>query len=212
MKILYLDTETGGVDSRENSLIQIGGIIVENGVELERFNIKIKPNPNLITSIEALEVQGRTMELINQDNTFISEKEAFTKFKKILDKYVPFGVDIKDKLLIVGYNVNFDVEFIDAFCKRYAFPYFRSKINSSLQDPLYLLGNLQLRGMLPILKNNKLETWMEYFKLGKQDHDAWSDIKATRELYKIINGMLDGLSKYDEFNLLKNKNKEELVR
>ena len=45
-KILYIDTETGGVDFQNSALIQLSGIIEIDGIEQERFNFYVKPFGN----------------------------------------------------------------------------------------------------------------------------------------------------------------------
>lgn len=42
-KIIYLDTETTGLDKEKNDVIQVAGIIEIDGKEVERFNIFCQP-------------------------------------------------------------------------------------------------------------------------------------------------------------------------
>ena len=49
-------------------------------------------------------------------------------------------------------------------------------------DPLYSVRLLQVAGMLPVLENNKLETWCKYFNIELKAHDSLQDITATKKL------------------------------
>ena len=86
-KILYIDTETGGVDFQNSALIQLSGIIEIDGIEQERFNFYVKPFGNSIVTDEALQVQGRTFADLATDK-YIDEKIVYRDFVAILDKYI----------------------------------------------------------------------------------------------------------------------------
>ena len=43
MKILFIDTETGGVNPKESALIQLSGIVRIDKKDVEEFNFFIKP-------------------------------------------------------------------------------------------------------------------------------------------------------------------------
>ena len=64
IKIIFIDTETGGVNAEKSALIQLSGIIEVDGTEKEKFNFYIKPFVNSEVNEKALEVQGRTLEEI----------------------------------------------------------------------------------------------------------------------------------------------------
>ena len=61
MKILFIDTETGGL-SQNSALIQLSGIVQIDKTEAELFNFYHKPFPNSEVTDEALAIQNRTRE------------------------------------------------------------------------------------------------------------------------------------------------------
>ena len=159
-KIIFIDTETGGVNAEKSALIQLSGIIEVNE--------------------KALEVQGRTLEELGTEK-YIDESIIYKKFLEILDKYID-KYDKNDKFIVAGYNVKFDIDILKALFERNNNKFLFSYFNSSMLDPLYSVRLLQVAGMLPVLENNKLETWCKYFNIELKAHDSLQDITATKKL------------------------------
>lgn len=179
-KIIFIDTETGGVNAEKSALIQLSGIIEVDGAEKEKFNFYIKPFENSEVNEKALEVQGRTLEELGTEK-YIDESIIYKKFLEILDKYID-KYDKNDKFIVAGYNVKFDIDILKALFERNNNKFLFSYFNSSMLDPLYSVRLLQVAGMLPVLENNKLETWCKYFNIELKAHDSLQDITATKKL------------------------------
>lgn len=179
-KIIFIDTETGGVNAEKSALIQLSGIIEIDGTEKEKFNFYIKPFENSELNEKALEVQGRTLEELGTEK-YINESIIYKKFLEILDKYID-KYDKNDKFIVAGYNVKFDIDILKALFERNNNKFLFSYFNSSMLDPLYSVRLLQVAGMLPVLENNKLETWCKYFNIELKAHDSLQDITATKKL------------------------------
>ena len=188
-KIIFIDTETGGVNAEKSALIQLSGIIEVDGTEKEKFNFYIKPFENSEVNEKALEVQGRTLEELRTDK-YIDESIIYKKFLEILDKYID-KYDKDDKFIVAGYNVKNSYtpgktsvqvtkkwDDFERNNNKFLFSYF----NSSMLDPLYSVRLLQIAGILPVLENNKLETWCKYFNIELKAHDSLQDITATKKL------------------------------
>ena len=75
-KIIFIDTETGGVNPEKASLIQLSGIIRIDKKDVEKFNFYIKPFENSEVNEKALEVQGRTLDELKTEK-YIEEKEIY---------------------------------------------------------------------------------------------------------------------------------------
>lgn len=179
-KIIFIDTETGGVNAEKSALIQLSGIIEVDGTEKEKFNFYIKPFENSEVNEKALEVQGRTLEELGTEK-YIDESIIYKKFLEILDKYID-KYDKNDKFIVAGYNVKFDIDILKALFERNNNKFLFSYFNSSMLDPLYSVRLLQVADMLPVLENNKLETWCKYFNIELKAHDSLQDITATKKL------------------------------
>ncbi|WP_294729224.1 3'-5' exonuclease [uncultured Fusobacterium sp.] len=180
IKIIFIDTETGGVNAEKSALIQLSGIIEVDGTEKEKFNFYIKPFENSEVNKKALEVQGRTLEELGTEK-YIDESIIYQEFLEILDKYID-KYDKNDKFIVAGYNVKFDIDILKALFERNNNKFLFSYFNSSMLDPLYSVRLLQVAGMLPVLENNKLETWCKYFNIELKAHDSLQDITATKKL------------------------------
>ena len=179
-KIIFIDTETGGVNAEKSALIQLSGIIEVDGTEKEKFNFYIKPFENSEVNEKALEVQRRTLEELGTEK-YIDESIIYKKFLEILDKYID-KYDKNDKFIVAGYNVKFDIDILKALFERNNNKFLFSYFNSSMLDPLYSVRLLQVACMLPVLENNKLETWCKYFNIELKAHDSLQDITATKKL------------------------------
>nr|DAN14435.1 MAG TPA: DNA polymerase III subunit alpha [Caudoviricetes sp.] len=179
-KIIFIDTETGGVNPEKAALIQLSGIIRIDKKDVEKFNFYIKPFENSEVTEKALEVQGRTLEDLKTDK-YVEEKEVYKQFINILDKYID-KYDRTDKFIVAGYNVRFDVDILKAFFQRHGNNFLFSYLDSSMLDPLYSIRLLQIAEVLPVLENNKLETWCKHFGIEFSAHDSLEDIEATKKL------------------------------
>lgn len=179
-KIIFIDTETGGVNPEKAALIQLSGIIRIDKKDIEKFNFYIKPFENSEVNEKALEVQGRTLEELKTDK-YVEEKEVYKQFVNLLDKYID-KYDRTDKFVVAGYNVRFDVDILKAFFQRHGNNFLFSYLDSSMLDPLYLIRLLQIAEVLPVLENNKLETWCKHFGIELKTHDSLEDIEATKKL------------------------------
>ena len=179
-KIIFIDTETGGVNPEKAALIQLSGIIRIDKKDVEKFNFYIKPFENSEVNEKALEVQGRTLDELKTEK-YIEEKEVYKQFINLLDKYID-KYDKTDKFIVAGYNVRFDVDILKALFQRHGNNFLFSYLDSSMLDPLYSIRLLQIAEVLPVLENNKLETWCKHFGIELKAHDSLEDIEATKKL------------------------------
>lgn len=179
-KIIFIDTETGGVNPEKAALIQLSGIIRIDKKDVEKFNFYIKPFENSEVNEKALEVQGRTLEELKTDK-YVEEKEVYKQFVNLPDKYID-KYDRTDKFIVAGYNVRFDVDILKALFQRHGNNFLFSYLDSSMLDPLYSIRLLQIAEILPVLENNKLETWCKHFGIELKAHDSLEDIEATKKL------------------------------
>lgn len=183
MKMIFVDTETTGLDPKLNDIVQLAYIIEIDGEEKERGELYMQPVDYTTISPEALKVNGLTIEKLK---TFPSSKEQHGKFVKILSKYVN-RYNKYDKFMMVGYNGYFDKEFMNQWFLKNGDKYFGSLIDYHILDAMALINILRYKKIIN-LENSKLETASKHFGIKMDAHDAMSDINATRELfYKLMN-------------------------
>lgn len=185
MKILYFDVETTGTDSTIHNLTQLAGMIEIDGEVVEEFNLDVQPLKFDTISSKALEITGKTVEELR---TYPTYPEAYKSFMDIVQKHVN-KFDKEDKLYPCGYNVQFDIGFLRQFFLDNNDKFYGSLMNYKYIDPLGILYYLEYLGAIK-LSNYKLSTVCEHFEIPIDAHDAMSDIRATRELLKLLNKQL----------------------
>jgi DNA polymerase-3 subunit epsilon len=182
-KTLYFDVETTGIDSKLHGMIQLACLVdIDGKLEAEK-DWFIKPFRGDLINKEAAEVTG-----ISRDDmlTFPEPNIVYREIVELFSGYIG-KFDKTDKFYPAGYNVRFDLEFLSRFFEKNGDKYFGSFCNWKAIDPLLWLYRLDWNGLLS-LPDYKLATVCEYFgiELGDSAHDALADIKATRELMRML--------------------------
>ncbi len=189
MKFLWIDTETTGTDPVKHGIVQIAGMIYVNGAEMERFNLTCRPHPDDVIEEEALKVHGRIEEEIkNYPEPRKVYDELLSTFSKYINKF-----DRKDKFIVAGKNVRFDIEFLNEFFKKNGKPhpkyncpgdpFFFSWVKHSTLEVETLAILYEITKGKEIFEDYKLGTLCEYCGIALDNaHDAMADIDATRNL------------------------------
>lgn len=185
MKLLFFDLETTGVNPGKNGIHQISGMIEIDGVEQERFDFKVQPNPKAIIEQEALDVAGVTLEEVQ---AYPPMGEVYNSFVSMLSKYVN-KYDKTDKFFLVGYNnAAFDNQFLRGFFLQNGDNYFGSWFWANSIDVMVLASH-HLAPRRHEMANFKLGTVAKFMGVDVDNeslHDAFYDIYLTREVYKLI--------------------------
>lgn len=181
-KLIYIDLETGGVNSYKNPVIQIAGIVEINGKIKQQFDLRTAPFPHQEIEDSSLEVTGLTRSEIKG---YDDPSTVFDTLTTMLDKYVD-RYDSSDKFHFVGYNSTFDDRFMRAFWKNNNDKYYGSFFYFPTIDVCVLAAD-QLKSARPLMNGFKLVDVAEHFfdDVNADDaHDASWDIKMTRRIYK----------------------------
>lgn len=182
MKLLFLDTETTGVDRTKNGIVQIAGIVEIDGEIKEEFNIRCRPYPGQTYTTEALTVIGKTVEEIKE---YPDPKEAYQKLHGIFNKYID-RYNKNDKFHMVGQNTKFDYDFLTAWFEHAGDKFFYAYVAYYLIDLIQATALFTVAGKMK-LPNMKLATVADSFGIKFQAHDALEDIRVTRQIfYKFV--------------------------
>lgn len=200
MKIIFIDTETTGLSSKIHDIIQIAGLVTEDGKILDEFNFKCQPVNWKSISKQALQINNTSIDDLKK---YEMPQATFIHFLKVLEKHFD-----GDKFIIAGQNIkSFDWRFVVAFWdkhKRYADPDFQYYFDETKSlDLLDLSRPLKKHGVLDV-PNVKLGTIVEALdiKVDGELHDALADIKATQEsFYGLV----------DKINTLNHKNPNHII-
>jgi DNA polymerase-3 subunit epsilon len=185
MKLLYLDLETTGLNPNENAIIELSGILEVNEKPQESFSIYMRPDTDQIINSDALNAIGLDLNTIER---YPSQEIGYSRFIKILEKYVnPY--DKNDKLFLVGYNIHgFDVPFLRNFFERNHNKYFGSYFYHPSIDVMLLASYFSMR-QRDNLPNFKLPTIAKSLGISVDDarlHSALYDVTITRDIFLLI--------------------------
>ena len=177
-KILWFDLETSGLDPVKNGIIQFAALIDIDGEIVETVDFLMNPEGKEV-SPDALQVQGRTLEGVK---AYRPALEVRPDIKAALARHVdPYNRS--DKFIVGGFNVQFDIGFLEQLWKEAGDNYLRSFLGPLIIDPFRIQGFMEWAGACPIPPRRNLETLCGAWgvELGNA-HNALADITATREL------------------------------
>lgn len=186
---IVFDIETTGLDSSYDEVIEIGAIKVKNNKIVSKFNSFVKPKNEIDEYIT--ELTGITNEMV---------KDAPT-IEEILPDFMNYiGNDI-----LIGHNVNFDINFI--YDNLY-----RNKFDVLTND---FIDTMRIsRKLLPELPHHRLIDLAKYFKIDStNNHRSLKDCEITMNVYENLKEI--ALQKYDNVDEFKNafkKHKKEGLR
>lgn len=179
-KLCFIDTETTGTDPKKHGLIQLAGIIVVGGSELESFDFRPAPFESDVIDDSALAVNG-----VARDGLAKLEKPSIVHdaFQTILGGHVD-KFEKRDKFFFVGYNASFDMDFVRAFFVKCGNVYFGSWFFFPPIDVMNLAA-VRLMDERPMMLNFKLGTVADALGLKTEGalHDALTDVRLTKELF-----------------------------
>jgi DNA polymerase-3 subunit epsilon len=182
--MVILDIETTGLDPDFDEIIEIGAIKIKNNKVIDNFSHLVKPDA-----------------LINK---FISNLTGITnamlKNKDKINTVLPLFMKFINKNLLVGHNVNFDINFIyDKLEKLRMKP-----LSNNFIDTLRLSRQIHKE-----LNHHRLVDMAEYYKISLDGHHrAYHDCLIILSL--LNNLRTDIINKYgniENFKLEKNKEK-----
>ena len=161
---VVVDTETTGLNPEDGAkLIEIGAVKVKNGRIVDTYSQLI--NPQMIVPPHITQLTGITQSELEGGMDAAAALEAFLEF---------VGKDA-----LVGYNLQFDLEFLRAACTRNQKP-----ILTNRKIDLLPLARRKVIGVA----NFKLLTLVRHFGLADRvEHRALPDCRLTQRLYAKLN-------------------------
>lgn len=182
--ILYIDTETTGLDSRYHGITQLSAIAVIDGDEVGVFDMQINPFDNAAVGMideKSLAITGKTRKTIESG---VRSRDAIARFADFLERNIPAGQEWQP----AGYNVQFDLDFISAAAWRWKID---QRINAVMSHrSIDILAFVRaVTPAMPPLKSGKLADVCAHFDIHLDAHNSMNDIIATRQLYKQLLAM-----------------------
>lgn len=152
-----LDTETTGLSSYYDEIIEIGILKVRDNKIVGRYSQLIKPKYEINSFITNL--TGITNDMVKDMPTI----------NLVMDDVLSFiGNDI-----ILGHNTSFDLRFLEAG--------FNIELKNEYMDTIQFA-----RKLFPELKHHRLSNLTKYLGISNNEHRSISDCISTKELYDSI--------------------------
>lgn len=167
---VFLDLETDGLNEYGNSIIEIGAVKVMQDSGILEYHSLLEYEGDLPKEITGL--TGITTELLKREG-----RKVDIVLKEVLD--------FLERTIIVGYNIAFDLRFLNAILQRNGM--------ENLHNPSVDLMRI-IKKEKPFQKNYKLETSLQSYGIKKEQlHRALGDAKLTYELATKVNGFCQNL-------------------
>ncbi|HEX3032140.1 MAG TPA: PolC-type DNA polymerase III [Bacillota bacterium] len=180
LEYVVFDLETTGLSPASNEIIEIGGVKVKDGTVIDRFSTFVKPKGQIPPEIVRL--TSITQQMVEDAPPI---EEALVDF-----------LEFAGECVLVAHNASFDVGFITAKMNKHL----KRKLTNSTLDTLGMA-----RGLLPDLKNHKLNTLSQHFNIKLENHHrAVDDAQATTEIFLHLMELArqQGITKLAEVNIL----------
>ena len=178
-RLLFVDTETGGLDAARCSLLSLGLVIWENGEILGSIELFVA-EPEILIEAEAQLVHGLTIETLRVCG--VSPADAVARIEAFLAQY--FTLDTAGAVPLAGHNVGFDIAFLRRLYRLAERDYDRVFSHRTL-DTAGILRFLVIAGLLP-LEGAGSTAAFEYFGITfghHARHSALGDAEATAMLF-----------------------------
>ena len=181
-KILVIDTETGGIDVTQYSILSLGAVIWSQGSIVDSIHILIH-EPDLHCEDGALRVNGFTREQIMAEG--ISPGQAIQTLHNFLLKN-----DYRGKVVLAGHNVQFDIGFLRRLY-RLAGQDFEKKFSYRPICTMTLALALELAERFSF-RSTSLNALCIHFGIVIREHgatgvhNAEEDAKATAQLLTVL--------------------------
>ena len=152
-EMVVFDIETTGLSNRTCKIIEIGAVKIRAGEVIDKMDLFVDPEEPIPAKIT--ELTSITEEMVRGAP---KEEEAVRAFLAFA------GND-----LLIAHNANFDVGFIRVACERHGIEF-----SNAYLDTVGLSKYVN-----PELKNHKLDTIAEHYRLGDFHHHRASDDAQT---------------------------------
>ncbi len=148
-EMVVFDIETTGLSNRTCKIIEIGAVKIKGGEIIDRMDIFVDPEcpiPEEITNLTSI-----TDEMV----------AGAPKEKEAVEAFLSFA----NGAMLIAHNANFDVGFIRVAAERHSIPF-----ENTFLDTVGLSKYVN-----PELKNHKLDTIVNHYKIGDFHHHRASD-------------------------------------
>lgn len=161
---VVFDVETTGLSVVNNKLIEIAGVRMIDGKVIDRFASFVNPHEKIPYNIT---------QLTNITDEMVRDAPD-------LDAVMPQFIEFIGDSVLVAHNARFDMGFMQEACKRLSLEMLHNPVLDTLE-----LG----RFLYPSLKNHRLNTLVDKFKVSLENHHRAIDDAAAlgHVLFQMLN-------------------------
>ncbi|MBN8607634.1 MAG: 3'-5' exonuclease [Caulobacterales bacterium] len=180
VRLLVVDTETGGIDPETHSILSFAGVVWNDGEIEAELDLKVV-EPLLAVTVQAMQINR--ISLVDHAVGAVTPQEGAKKLATFLRKH--FGAELKagSKVALAGHNVGFDIGFLKRLCRLGGVSFNELFSHRSL-DTSSILRFMGLAGRAP-LQGAGLEEALQHFQIVIPEplrHTALGDARGTAEL------------------------------
>lgn len=163
---VVIDLETTGLDPSVDKIIEVGLVHVKQGAVVNQYHCYVNTTRNI--SDEVKKLTGITNQILEMEG--VTEEKAFEDTMRFIEQ--------KE---IVGYNIKFDISFLEALGSR-----MNQDLTITKCKDIMDMARRKIKG----LENYKLKTVADYFSCDISTmHRALQDCMLIHKVYEELNKM-----------------------
>lgn len=176
--LLFIDTETGGLDPRKHSLLSVGLVVGDAQGVANSLEILIRHEPYVVS---AGGMKVNRIDLVAHAAAALEPDMALGVMNVFLDQHFPH---LCKPIILAGHNVGFDQAFLGAFLDGMGH-HLEPRFSHRVVDTHSLAAALRDAGKLPIENLSSTALFDHFGILVPEDkrHTALGDALGTFELY-----------------------------
>jgi DNA polymerase-3 subunit epsilon len=183
--LLFIDTETGGLDPGRHSLLSLGLVVGDGDQVANSLEILVRHEPYVVS---AGGMKVNRIDLVKHSEAALEPAMALTVLDVFLDQHFPHRCK---PVTLAGHNIAFDAAFLRAFLEGHGRT-FEPRFNHRTVDTHALAAGLRDAGRLP-LENLSSTALFDHFGIlvpEEKRHTALGDALATFDLYWKLVGLM----------------------
>lgn len=182
-KIIFIDIAGTGTNPDKCAIYRLGGIVTYDGVEQERFEIRVRPYPNARISEQSLWIGGETRSSLVR---YPKEEDALKSFIEILDRHIEVH-NPNDKAYLAGFNASgLDIPFLRGLFLRNGNNSFRHYFYVQILDVM-TMSALYLMNKRPYMQDFHLETAAKHMGIScpyGESYDSIQNAATSLRIYR----------------------------
>ena len=194
---IVIDTETTGLDYEFNDLIEVCAVRYSAGQPIDKFSSLIQPPLSHCYDDESDDWKSQYVDVYITELTGITNDMLSTA--PTADQVIPKFLDFIGSALLIGHNVNFDINFLYDAAEKCG-----QVLSNNFIDTLRIC-----RKVFPELKNHRLQDITTVFGIDHSAaHRAEPDCIATAQCYELVRAkIIQNYSEIEFQKLFKKKRK-----